>query len=263
MAAVTQRGSPDRQVRAGDTLSPAAADLYRDLRIPSLLRQLLVHSNRLLGVVAGSVSLVDAARGRYEKAAEQGAACALGGTFPLHEGVTGQVVSLRRPVVLASYRDVPTGHLPLGHPAGSGAVAAVPIWWRGDVIGANVAFAGRSRRFTSREVDELELLTQLAAAGIARAGTTGPRPAPSGDLRGRQAHTPGPPSPLTPRERDTLALLARGMTDREVARALAISPKTAEKHVGALLRKTATTSRTAAVMHCLRQGWLSHGESSP
>lgn len=254
--------SPDRQPRSGDVLRPAATDLYRDARMPALLRQLLVHSNRLLGAVAGSVSLVDTARDRYEKAAERGAACTVGGSFPLHEGVTGQVVALRRPVVLADYRDVPTGHLPPGHPAGSGAVAAVPIWWRGDVIGANVAFAGRSRRFTLREMDELELLTQLAAAGIASAAGAGPVRTPPAAPAGRPPHPTGPP--LTPRERETLALLARGMTDREVARTLGIACKTAEKHVGALLRKTGTTSRTAAVMHGLRRGWLpADGENSP
>jgi DNA-binding NarL/FixJ family response regulator len=41
-----------------------------------------------------------------------------------------------------------------------------------------------------------------------------------------------------------------------VAKALAISPKTVEKHVGALLRKTGTTSRTAAVVRALGRGWL-------
>jgi DNA-binding NarL/FixJ family response regulator len=29
-----------------------------------------------------------------------------------------------------------------------------------------------------------------------------------------------------------------------------------EKHVGAVLRKTGTSSRTAAVVHALDQGWL-------
>jgi hypothetical protein len=38
-----------------------------------------------------------------------------------------------------------------------------------------------------------------------------------------------------------------------------ISPKTVEKHVGALLRKTGTTSRTAAVMRALERGWLPSG----
>ena len=60
------------------------------------------------------------------------------------------------------------------HPARHGAVAAIPIWWRGDVIGANVLFSGRPHRFSTAEVDGLEMLTQLAAPGIVRAAAGDP-----------------------------------------------------------------------------------------
>lgn len=63
-------------------------------------------------------------------------------------------------------------------------------------------------------------------------------------------------SPFTPRERQVAGLLADGLSDRALARRLEISPKTVEKHVGALLRKTGTNSRTAAVMRALERGWL-------
>lgn len=49
---------------------------------------------------------------------------------------------------------------------------------------------------------------------------------------------------ITPREREVRGLVARGLTDRQIARALAISAKTVEKHVGSLLRKTGTRNRT-------------------
>lgn len=233
----------------GTRLAAAAGALYGDLRLAPLLRQLLAHSGRLLDAAAGSVSLLDPAGDHYGKLAERGASCRLGQSFPLDEGATGQVVTHRRPVVLDSYRRLRVGHLPAGHPAGSGAVAAVPIWWRGDVIGANVVFAGRSRRFSTAEVDELELLTQLAAAGIVRAvGARAVRPVP--EVRDR------PRSPLTAREAEVLALLGRGLSDRQVAARLVISPKTVEKHVGAVLRKTGTAGRTAAVLSALDRGWL-------
>jgi len=49
---------------------------------------------------------------------------------------------------------------------------------------------------------------------------------------------------ITPREREVRGLVARGLTDRQIARVLAISAKTVEKHVGSLLRKTGTRNRT-------------------
>src|SRR3712207_8862090 len=49
------------------------------------------------------------------------------------------------------YSALSAGHLPTDHAAHRGSVMAVPIWWRGDLIGVNVAFAGRRRRFTTAD----------------------------------------------------------------------------------------------------------------
>jgi len=73
---------------------------------------------------------------------------------------------------------------------------------------------------------------------------------------GSAQHPDPTASPFTPREQQVAGLLADGLSDRSVAKALMISPKTVEKHVGALLRKTGTNSRTAAVMRALERGWL-------
>ncbi len=59
---------------------------------------------------------------------------------------------------------------------------------------------------------------------------------------------------LTPREREVLRLLAEGMPDREIARALSISPRTVGGHVTHLLAKLEVETRTAAVAHALRNG---------
>jgi DNA-binding NarL/FixJ family response regulator len=61
---------------------------------------------------------------------------------------------------------------------------------------------------------------------------------------------------LTRRETEVLRLLTDGLSDRKIAARLGISAKTVEKHVGAVLRKTGTVSRTAAVVHALGRGWL-------
>jgi two-component system response regulator DevR len=51
---------------------------------------------------------------------------------------------------------------------------------------------------------------------------------------------------LSSRERDVLRLLAEGMTDREIAAALAISPRTVESHVSSVLRKLGVRNRAEA-----------------
>ena len=148
--------------------------MYADLQVGPLLDRLLIHSRGLLHTVAGSISLVDTARGRYDKIAENGVACRLGQSFPLDEGATGTAVARRMPVIIDDYSDVRSGHLPPDHPVGRGAAAAVPLWWRGEVIGVNVAFAGRRRRFTTAEVDAFELLTQSVAAAVVKAAAAVP-----------------------------------------------------------------------------------------
>jgi DNA-binding NarL/FixJ family response regulator len=53
---------------------------------------------------------------------------------------------------------------------------------------------------------------------------------------------------LSDREREVLRLLASGRTDREIAEALTISPRTAETHVAAILRKLEVRNRHEAAV---------------
>jgi DNA-binding CsgD family transcriptional regulator len=59
---------------------------------------------------------------------------------------------------------------------------------------------------------------------------------------------------LTPRERDVLALLAEGASNKTIARRLGISVHTAKFHVASLLDKLDATGRTDAVTHAARLG---------
>ncbi len=59
---------------------------------------------------------------------------------------------------------------------------------------------------------------------------------------------------LTPRELDVLRLLAEGQSDREIAEALFLSPRTVSSHVGHILAKLDVPSRAAAIAQALRQG---------
>jgi DNA-binding CsgD family transcriptional regulator len=79
---------------------------------------------------------------------------------------------------------------------------------------------------------------------------------PYGDDSARPRGGPAPPAGLTARERDVLALLAQGLTDREAADALRISIKTIDKHVGGVLRKLGVRNRTEAVARALDRGWI-------
>lgn len=64
---------------------------------------------------------------------------------------------------------------------------------------------------------------------------------------------PGP-SELTARERDVLAEVARGRSNREIARALSLSEKTVKTHVSAILGKLGVQDRTQAALHAVRTG---------
>jgi DNA-binding CsgD family transcriptional regulator len=59
---------------------------------------------------------------------------------------------------------------------------------------------------------------------------------------------------LTPRERDVLALMAEGASNKSIAKQLGISVHTAKFHVGSLLDKLDATGRTDAVTHAARRG---------
>ena len=54
--------------------------------------------------------------------------------------------------------------------------------------------------------------------------------------------------PLTRREQEVLALLAQGLTNREIAQALVISEVTAKVHVRHILKKLGVRTRTQAAL---------------
>jgi DNA-binding NarL/FixJ family response regulator len=59
---------------------------------------------------------------------------------------------------------------------------------------------------------------------------------------------------LTAREQQVLVELARGRSNREIARALSLSEKTVKTHVSAILGKLGVQDRTQAALHAVRSG---------
>ena len=57
----------------------------------------------------------------------------------------------------------------------------------------------------------------------------------------------GPEIPLTPREHEILLLVEQGLTSKQIARDLGISPKTVEYHRGHLMRKYEAQNMTEVV----------------
>lgn len=59
---------------------------------------------------------------------------------------------------------------------------------------------------------------------------------------------------LSPRETDVLSLVGRGLTRKEIASVLEISPHTTHQHIKAVYRKLSVSSRAEAAIEAARRG---------
>jgi DNA-binding NarL/FixJ family response regulator len=72
-----------------------------------------------------------------------------------------------------------------------------------------------------------------------------------------QASTPAhstTPNMLTEREGEILALLAAGLTNKQIAARLVLSPHTVSVHVQAIYRKVGVSSRSQATRYAIKHG---------
>ena len=65
-----------------------------------------------------------------------------------------------------------------------------------------------------------------------------------------------PPTVLSNREREILALLADGLVNKQIAARLGISPNTVKTHLELLFEKLGVTTRAEAVATGVRRGFL-------
>jgi DNA-binding NarL/FixJ family response regulator len=61
---------------------------------------------------------------------------------------------------------------------------------------------------------------------------------------------------LSEREMEVLRLAATGVSNKDIARQLFLSPRTVQVHLGNIFSKLGVASRTEAVLYALRKGWL-------
>ena len=106
-----------------------------------------------------------------------------------------------------------------------------------------------ARDLAATALEHAHLLGQLAErrAGLERLASEVAEPwlEPKGQSPG------SPRERLTPRERDILRLLARGLSNREIGAALHLTPGTVRNRVGHLLGKLGATDRTQAAVLAL------------
>ncbi|MCQ3977464.1 MAG: DNA-binding response regulator [Anaerolineae bacterium] len=63
------------------------------------------------------------------------------------------------------------------------------------------------------------------------------------------------PETLSEREREVLILLARGLSNKEIAQRLYLSVRTVEGHLANIYSKLGVHSRTEAALYAVQQGW--------
>ncbi len=104
------------------------------------------------------------------------------------------------------------------------------------------AFRAGARGYIGKEASGIELVRAVRAASRGETVVSG-----RATERLHSHLNTGDVIAFTERERQVLAFLEQGCTDREIGVALTISVKTVEKHVGSLLRKLGAQNRTQAV----------------
>lgn len=70
----------------------------------------------------------------------------------------------------------------------------------------------------------------------------------------REVRSPDSPEKLTDRETEVLKLIARGLSNKDIATRLVVSEKTVKTHVSNLLTKLNLPSRTQAALYALKEG---------
>ncbi len=222
-------GSTDARARAETALAWAAAVLPCDLALAQA-----AHGPRSTWIEPPGA--IDP---RHLAAFE---ACA--GEYPLaaHTRGGGDGRPLRRSDVMATacyrrnaaYAEV-FGPLGIDHQLVMAVPARAGAWC--------VAFNRSGADFSDAEVAVAALVRPLLAAALARSDAAGAGAAPE----------PAGLAPLTARERAVLDQVRTGASNKQIARALGMAPRTVQKHLEHIYRKLGVGNRTAAARAAAQQ----------
>jgi DNA-binding NarL/FixJ family response regulator len=143
------------------------------------------------------------------------------------------------------------------HPA----VAIVVLTTYADDTSILTALRAGARSYLTKDADRVEIASALrsAASGLSVLGPTARSALLAAATRDAPPRQPPPilpevlPDGLTRREAEILAMMARGMTNPDIAAELYLSSHTIKSHINRIFAKTASGDRAAAVRYALDQ----------
>jgi NarL family two-component system response regulator LiaR len=109
--------------------------------------------------------------------------------------------------------------------------------------------------YVLKDIEPPELVQAIRTV---HAGEALLHPAVAARLMDEVAAAGGPDTPdnLTPREREVVELIARGLSNKRIAFELGIAEKTVKTHVSNILSKLDLTDRTQVALHAVRERWV-------
>jgi DNA-binding NarL/FixJ family response regulator len=132
------------------------------------------------------------------------------------------------------------------------------------------ALQAGARSYLTKDADRADIGRALQAAAegltvfdprvratlLAAAAGTAPGPSPAASSAGATSagRAPPPPDGLTHREVEILGLIARGLTNPEIAERLFLSNHTVKTHINRIFAKTGSRDRVAAIAYAQRHG---------